>query len=168
VELTGKGKGTTQVMYIAKLKDGPKGFKKIFSMILKGFLKWYDEGGGGEWNHIRKNFWSWTIFLLSKYWLSLLFEETLEACFFLSLFSCSVSWWLGGFDDIGGENHFFKNFFSNGFNILVVDAYSGIELCMPTWLNYYYTNGGLVDIMTMDTYSGVKVCTLIFLGEASD
>jgi hypothetical protein len=48
VELTGKGKGTTQVMYIAKLKDGPKGFKKIFSMILKGFLKWYDEGGEME------------------------------------------------------------------------------------------------------------------------
>jgi hypothetical protein len=27
-------KGTTQVMYIAKLKDGPKRVKKIFSMIL--------------------------------------------------------------------------------------------------------------------------------------
>jgi hypothetical protein len=29
------GKGTTQVMYIAKLKDGPKRVKKIFSMILE-------------------------------------------------------------------------------------------------------------------------------------
>jgi hypothetical protein len=28
-------KGTTQVMYIAKLKDGPKRVKKIFSMILE-------------------------------------------------------------------------------------------------------------------------------------
>jgi hypothetical protein len=28
-------KGTTQVIYIAKLNDGPKGVKKIFSMILK-------------------------------------------------------------------------------------------------------------------------------------
>jgi hypothetical protein len=28
-------KGTTQVMYIAKLKDGPKKVKKIFSMILE-------------------------------------------------------------------------------------------------------------------------------------
>jgi hypothetical protein len=28
-------KGTTQVMYIAKLKDGSKRVKKIFSMILK-------------------------------------------------------------------------------------------------------------------------------------
>jgi hypothetical protein len=31
-------KGSTQVMYIAKLKDGPKRVKKIFSMILeRGF-----------------------------------------------------------------------------------------------------------------------------------
>jgi hypothetical protein len=28
-------KGTTQVMYVAKLKDGPKRAKKIFSMILE-------------------------------------------------------------------------------------------------------------------------------------
>jgi hypothetical protein len=33
-------------MYIAKLKDGPKRVKKIFSMIRKRFSKWYD--GGGE------------------------------------------------------------------------------------------------------------------------
>jgi hypothetical protein len=30
-----KGKGTTQVMYIAKLKDCPKRAKKTFSMILE-------------------------------------------------------------------------------------------------------------------------------------
>jgi hypothetical protein len=30
-----KEKDTTQVMYIAKLKDGPKRVKKIFSMILE-------------------------------------------------------------------------------------------------------------------------------------
>jgi hypothetical protein len=30
-----KEKGTTQIMCIAKLKDGPKGVKKIFSMILE-------------------------------------------------------------------------------------------------------------------------------------
>jgi hypothetical protein len=41
-----KENGTTQVMYIAKLKDGPKRVKKFFSMIWKRFLKWYD--GGGE------------------------------------------------------------------------------------------------------------------------
>jgi hypothetical protein len=42
-------KGTTQVMYIAKLKDGPKRVTKIFSMIWKRFSKWYD---GGEENGI--------------------------------------------------------------------------------------------------------------------
>jgi hypothetical protein len=30
-----KRKGTTQVIYIAKLKNGPKGAKKTFSMILE-------------------------------------------------------------------------------------------------------------------------------------
>jgi hypothetical protein len=30
-----KRKGTTQVMYIAKLKNGPKRGKKTFSMILE-------------------------------------------------------------------------------------------------------------------------------------
>jgi hypothetical protein len=48
-----------------------------------------------------------------------------------------------GFDDILGENHIFKNFFSKGFNILAVDTYSGVELCMPTWLNHDYEGGGL-------------------------
>jgi hypothetical protein len=37
-------KGTTQVMYIAKIKDGPKRVKKSFSMILDRVLKWYDRG----------------------------------------------------------------------------------------------------------------------------
>jgi hypothetical protein len=46
----------------------------------------------------------------------------------------------GGFDDICGENHFFKNLFSNGMtwndivmtmDILAVDASFGMELCMP-------------------------------------
>jgi hypothetical protein len=34
-----KEKGTTQVMYIAKLRDGPKRVKKNFSMILKRVFK---------------------------------------------------------------------------------------------------------------------------------
>jgi hypothetical protein len=34
-----KEKGRTQVMYIAKLRDGPKRVKKIFSMILETVLK---------------------------------------------------------------------------------------------------------------------------------
>jgi hypothetical protein len=135
--------------------------KKTFSLILKwGFeMVWWR---GRKWNHINKNFWSWSVFLLSKYWLSLLFEETIGAS--LS-FSCSVSWELRGFDDIWGENHFFKNFFSNGFNILEVDAYSGMELCTTTWLTHDY---GDVDILAVDAYSEVEVCTPIFFSESSN
>jgi hypothetical protein len=81
-------KGTTQVMYIAKLKDGPKRVKKIFSMILeRGFeMVWWR---GRKWDHIEKDFWSWSVFLLSKCLTSPLFEETFAAFFFffLSLFS---------------------------------------------------------------------------------
>jgi hypothetical protein len=83
-------------------------------------------------------------------------------------FFCSISWGLGGFDDIGGENHFFKNFFSNGFNIVAVDAYSKMELCTSIWLNHDYGDGRVVDILAMDTYSGVYVCMPIFMGEASN
>jgi hypothetical protein len=102
---------------------------------------------------------------------SLLFEETFGAFlfffFFLSFFQLRLltTW---GFDDIWGENHFFKNFFSNGSNILVVDAYSGVELCMPTWLHHDYGDGRVVDILAVDAYSGVDVCTPIFMGEASN
>jgi hypothetical protein len=112
-----KRKRTTQVMYIVKLKDGPKRAKKTFSMILEsvfGVVWW----SGRKWNHIKKDLWSWNIFLLSKYWLPLLFDETLGAYFsffffFFFFFLFSISWRLWGFDDIWGENHFFKNLFSN-------------------------------------------------------
>jgi hypothetical protein len=89
--------------------------------------------------------------------------------FFLSLsFFSSISWGLGGFNDIWGENHFFKNIFSIGFNTLAVDANSGVELCTPTWLNHNYGDGGVVDTLAVDAYSGVDVCTPIFVGEASN
>jgi hypothetical protein len=42
-----------------------------------------------------------------------------------------------------------KTFFLNGFNILAVDTYSGMELCMPTWLNHDYGDGGIVDILVV-------------------
>jgi hypothetical protein len=45
----------------------------------------------------------------------------------------------------------------------VVDAYSGMELCTPIWLNYDHEDGGVVNISAMDVYSGVEVCTPIFL-----
>jgi hypothetical protein len=173
-----KRKGTTQVMYITKLKDGSKRVNKTFSMILERIFEvvWWR---GRKWNHIKKYFWSWSVFLLSKYWLLLLFEETLGAFLFsFSLFFniCSVSWGLEGFDDIWGENYFFKNFFSNGLiwngmvmtmDIPAVDAYFRMELCTPIWLNHDYGDGGVVDISAVDAYFRVEVCTPIFLGEAS-
>jgi hypothetical protein len=66
------------------------------------------------------------------------------------------------------KNYFFKNFFSNSFNILTVDTYSGMELCMPTWLNHDYGDGGVVNIFVVDAYSEVVICIPIFLGEASN
>jgi hypothetical protein len=40
-------------------------------------------------------------------------------------------------------------------------------LCTPTWLNHDYEDGGVVDILAVDAYSGVELCTPIFLDEAS-
>ncbi len=51
--------------------------------------------------------------------------------------------------------------------ILAVDAYSGMELCTPIWLNHDHGDVGVVDILAVDAYSEVEVCTQIFLGEAS-
>jgi hypothetical protein len=47
--------------------------------------------------------------------------------------------------------------------ISAVDAYSGMELCTPIWLNHDHGDGGVVDISAVDAYSGVEVCTQIFL-----
>jgi hypothetical protein len=93
-----------------------------------------------------------------KMLVSPLFEKTFGDFFFFLFFLLRLlrTW---GFDDIWGENHFFKNFFSNGFNILAVDAYSEMELCTPTWVNHDYGDGGVMDILAVDTYSGVDVCT---------
>jgi hypothetical protein len=158
-------------MYIAKLKDGPKRVEKIFSMILeRGFeMVWWR----GKMESLQNEFLKLKCFSPLKiltspfiwrdYWSFSFFQFS----FFL-FFSCSISWGLGGFDDIWGENHVFKNFISNGFNILAVGAYSGMELCMPTWLNHDYGDGGVVDILVVDAYSGVEVCMTIFLGEASN
>jgi hypothetical protein len=48
-----------------------------------------------------------------------------------------------------------------------VDAYSGMELCMPTWLNNDYGDGAVVDILAVYAYSKVEVCTPIFFGSKS-
>jgi hypothetical protein len=39
---------------------------------------------------------------------------------------------------------------------------------MPTWVNHDYGDGGVADILVVDAYSRVDVCTPIFMGEASD
>jgi hypothetical protein len=121
-------------MYITKLKDGPKRGKKAFSMFLEMVFEmvWWR---GRKWNHIKKDLWGWSVFLLLKYWLPLLFEESLGA---FSTFFYAPSLEDLGFVDIWGEKHFFKNLFSNGMtwngmvmtmDILAVDTYSRMELC---------------------------------------
>jgi hypothetical protein len=141
-----------------------KELRKLSQWFWNGFLKWYD--GGGKIVITSKRIFEVEVFLSSQnidfpFYLKRLLE-------LFPFFSCSISWGLRGFDDIWGENHFFRNFFSKGFNILAVDAYSGMELCTPTWRNHDYGDGGVVDIFAVDTYSRVEVCTPIFLGQASN
>jgi hypothetical protein len=147
--------------------------EKVFEMV------WWR---GTKWNHIKKNFWSWGIFHLWKYWLPLLFEETLGASFlfflFFNTFSSSFSlcfFYAPCLKDLGvlmileKKNHFFNNFFSNEMVwtgkmwISAMDAYSGMELCMPIWLNHDHEDGWAMDISAVDAYYGVEVCTPIFL-----
>jgi hypothetical protein len=150
---------------------------KLSQWFWKGFLKWYD--GGGENGITSKRIFEVEVFFSS--WnidFPFYLKRLLELFFFLHTFFCicSISWGLGGFDDIWGENHFFKNFFSNGLtwngmvmtmDICAVDAYSGMELCTPIRLNHDYGDRGVVDILAVDAYSRVEVCTQIFLGETS-
>jgi hypothetical protein len=49
-----------------------------------------------------------------------------------------------------------------------VDAYSEMELCAPTWLNHDYRDGGVVDILVVDAYSRVDVFMPMFMGDASN
>jgi hypothetical protein len=141
-----------------------KELRKFSQWFWKGFFKWYD--GGGENEITSKRIFEVEASFSSQN-VNFPFIWRDFGSFSFSFFS-SVSWELRGFDDIWGENHFFKNFFSNGFNILAADAYSRVELCMPTWLNHDYRDGGIVDILAVDAYSGVDVCTPIFMGEASN
>jgi hypothetical protein len=39
---------------------------------------------------------------------------------------------------------------------------------MPIWLNHDYEVEGVVDILVVDAYSGMDECTPKFMGEASN
>jgi hypothetical protein len=151
-------------MYIAKLKDGPKRAAKFSQMISEKDF-WNGMMEGEKMKSHQKEFLKLKCFFPLKILTSLFIWRDSWS---IPFFSCSVPWGLGGFDDIWGKNHFFKNFFSNSFNILTVDIYSGMELCTPTWVNHDYGDGGVVNIFAVDAYSEVVVCIPIFLGEASN
>jgi predicted membrane protein len=113
------------------------------------FLKWYDGGGENEITS-KKTFLKLKCLSPLKLITYPLFEETFGAFLFLFIFlslSPFFSSILRAFVDIWGQNHFFKNFFSNGFNILAVDTYSVVEFCMPTWLNHDYGDGGSCSLV---------------------
>jgi hypothetical protein len=40
-------------------------------------------------------------------------------------------------------------------DIPLVDAHSGMELCIPVWLNHDYGDGGVMDISVVDAYPKV-------------
>jgi hypothetical protein len=153
-----------------------KELRKFSQWFWKEFLKWYD--WWGENGITSKRIFEVEVFFPSQNIdFPFYFKRLLEFFFFLLFFyMCSVSWGLGSFDDIWGENHFLKNFFSNGLtwnsmiitmDIPMVDAYSEMKLCTPIWLNHDYGDGGVLDISAVDAYSRVEVCTPILLGEAS-
>jgi hypothetical protein len=94
-------------------------FKKISQWFWKGFLKWYDgEGENGITSkkifEVEASFSSQNVNFLFIWGDFLSFSFSFSFSF--SLFFSSISWGLRCFDGIWGENHFFKNFFSNGFN----------------------------------------------------
>jgi hypothetical protein len=84
-----RGRGTTQVMYTAKLKDGPKGVKKTFSIIFEVFFKWYD--GGGENGITSKMIFEVEVSFSYQNINFPFIEETLGAFLSLPLIFCSVS-----------------------------------------------------------------------------
>jgi hypothetical protein len=163
-----KEKGTTHVMYVAKLKDGPKRVKKnLLNDFGKGF--WNGMMEGEKMGSHKKGSLKLKCLSPLKMLTSPLFEETLTSSLFLplsfffapSLENLGVWWYLR-------RKSLPQKLISNGFNILVVDTYSWVELCMLTWLNHDYGDGGVLYILAVDAYSRVELWTPIFLGEASN
>jgi hypothetical protein len=138
-----------------------KELRELSQWFWKGFLKCYN--GGGENGITSKQTFEVEVFFSSQNInFPFIWRDSWSFSFYSTFFSLLRL--LRGFDDIWGENHFFKNFFSNGFNILAVDAYFRIELCTPTWLNHDYGDVGVVDILAVASYSEEELCTPIFFG----
>jgi hypothetical protein len=68
--------------------------------------------------------------------------------YFISFFSSVSLFW--DFENSWGENK------------LQIFLWMGWK-----WLQHEYENGGVADILMVDTFSGMDLCTPIFLGEAS-
>jgi hypothetical protein len=132
-----KEKGTTLVMYIVKLKDGPKRVKKSSQWSRKGFWNGMMEGEKIE--SYKKEFSELKCFsslkiLASPFiwrdswsFLSFFSFSILSLPLFLSFILCSVSWGHGCFDDIRGEKLLFQQliFKRNGVDWLSVDIDGG-------------------------------------------
>jgi hypothetical protein len=159
-----KTNNTTQVMYIAKLKDGPKRATKFSQMILERVFEmvWWR---GRKWAHTKRILRLQCFSPLKKLTSHFYFKRLLELFFFFLfvslLFFNTFSHFfpmLRLFEDSGilmiyeGENTLQKFLF----------RWNGME-----WLSHDYENGGVVDISTMDAYSGMELYMPIFLGGAS-
>jgi hypothetical protein len=142
----GKEKGNNSSHVYCQAKGWYKRAKKTFTMILERVFKmvWWRRR---KWNHIKKDLWSWSVFLLSKYWVLLLIEETLGAFFLFFFFSmlCLLRtwgfWWylrrksllqkpLFKWHDMEWHGHDYG--YTGGRRIFQM------ELCMPIYLNHDY------------------------------
>jgi hypothetical protein len=139
-----KTKDTTQVMYIAKLKDGPKRVMKLSQMILKRVF----ENGmmEGEKMDSRKKILKLKYFSPLKILTSPFFQRLLELFFFPSSFfntslSLSLSFnalslcGLGDFDDKRGEKHSSKFSFQMKWN-----GYAMIMEMRELWIYRRWTH----------------------------
>jgi hypothetical protein len=132
-----KRNGTTQVMYIAKLKDGSKRAKKLFSMILERFFfKWYD--WGGENGITSKRVFEVEVFFSSQnidfpFYLRRLLQ--LFPPFFSFFYAPSLEdlgfWWYLRRKSLLQKPLFKWHDMVMTMKILAVDTYSKMELCMP-------------------------------------
>jgi hypothetical protein len=163
-----KEKGTTHVMYIAKLKDGPKRVKKTFSVILERVSEmvwWRGEKMGSH----RKRFLNLKCISPLKMLTSPLFEETLGAFLSLPLFSlfllCVLRTW--GFWWHLRRKSLLQKLLFKWLQYTSGGCIFRNGVMHATWLNHDYGVGGVLDILQVDAYSRVELCMPILLGEPS-